>query len=298
MSDIFISYSRKDEQFVHRLVGDLSRDGRKVFFDLNLRPGQHYDKVLSQELEQAKFVLVVLSPDSLVSSGVQAEVQKALQQERDGLTTVVPLLIKQCDPQKLENLIGTKIYANFTVDYDTGFKELAGTLDEPVPKAIDHIGKSRMRLSKGIVAIITACVAAIATLITGYWQFVYKPRHDQVVQYAGRIMDAATQRVISGAKVSVATQGVPEVYYSDSDGVFYLRLPGSTQSAQIRVEATGYNPFDRNVSLSRTGIEDIRLSPMNNGDATGKPTPAPTRVKGESASDNPNRLQTEPYNRP
>jgi len=150
-----------------------------------------------------------------------------------------------------------------------------------------------------------AIIAAVAALIMGYWQFVYKPSRSDtngVVQYSGRVVDSGTQQVVRGAKVSVDTKGLPQVYYSDSDGVFYLKLP-SVDSVRIRVEANGYETFERNVSVSRTGIEDVRLQrlkidvPPNNQNSPS--------VKGNRRSSNKNQqnqidqiLRSEPSNRP
>jgi len=303
MSDIFISYSRKDEQFVSRLVSDLEREGWDVFYDRKLIPSQDFARVLSQEIELAKYFLVVLSPSSLApSSQVRPELKAALQLERKQRTTVVPLLIEPSDPQEINTLIGTKYYANFTAAYQTGFIELSATLAGP--KAKRNGRKRSMRLKEtGIGA---AVIAAIVALITAYWQFVYKPAHSdqsETIQYAGRVMDLNTQKVVSGAKVSVDTQGVPQVYYSDSDGVFYLKLSGSSASARIRVEANGYEAFDRNVSLSRTGIEDVRLTPSDKNTSppnlNSASSPGTKKLPKASKPDQINRiLRSEPSNRP
>ncbi|HXI24549.1 MAG TPA: carboxypeptidase-like regulatory domain-containing protein [Pyrinomonadaceae bacterium] len=148
-----------------------------------------------------------------------------------------------------------------------------------------------------------AIITGIVTLVTAYWQFVYKPAHlDQppaTIQYAGRVTDASSsnQRAIPKAKVSVDTQGVPQLYYSDSEGIFYVQLPSSSQSAHLRVEADGYETYDRIVSLSRTGVEIVPLKPL--------PTPtnqnSPTRPKSgnKHKDDRINRiLSSEPSNRP
>lgn len=268
MNEVFISYSRKDEQFVSRLVADLEREGRAVFYDRKLKPGQDYEKILSQELERAKFVLVILSPDSLSSSEVSREVRTGLRRERDGLTTVVPLLITQCDQKSLTALIGKKIYANFTVTYKDGFEELSSILGKS--KAIRGGGRKRMGLKQtGIGA---AIITGIVGIATAYWQYGRRPEPppDPEIQYLGRVMDSGDGHKIAKAKISVETSaGPPQVYYSDTEGVFYLKLPASIGSAKIWVEADGYESISRTVSLSRTGTEEVHLARI-------KPTPTPT----------------------
>jgi hypothetical protein len=119
------------------------------------------------------------------------------------------------------------------------------------------------------VAIITGVVA----IITAYWQFVYKPAHlqqSQTIQYTGRVMDARTNKPIHNAKVSIEeNQDVPQIHLTDSEGIFHVILHGAIGVARIRVDADGYDSFDRNVSFSRTGIEPINLSST----PTSTPTP-------------------------
>jgi hypothetical protein len=62
--------------------------------------------------------------------------------------------------------------------------------------------------------------------------------------------------------VSIEAQGPPQILYTDSEGVFYVKLNGSAEAVRVRVEAANYENFDRNVSLTRTGIEEIRLTPL------------------------------------
>jgi hypothetical protein len=120
--------------------------------------------------------------------------------------------------------------------------------------------------------IVIALIPVIGTLIGVYWQL-NKPSSAET-QYSGRVIDNNTQQVITGAKVSVYTPGAPQIYYTDSNGVFYLKLVNSINSVLIRVEASNYQVFDSNVSVYRTGIEDVRLIPAKTY-LTPTPTPSP-----------------------
>jgi TIR domain len=268
MSQIFVSYSRKDAQFVTRLVADLEADGWDVFYDRKLVPSEKYDERLPEELARARFIVVVLSPHSLASTNVLKELRAALLLESEQKTTVIPVLMQPCDDNKLRSAIGTRIYADFTTDYQSGFTELGTTLSgsRKTPgrevKNGEAEGKKSMPIKEGIVV---AVIGAIVALVTAYWQFVYKqapPPPPSEAQYAGRVIDSVTQNKIKGAKVSVDTQGAPQIYHSDTEGVFSITFPSTVNSAHIVVEAQGYERFDRNVTLPRTGVEDIRLTPV------------------------------------
>ena len=289
MSDIFISYSRKDRQFVSRLANDLESKGWVVYYDLRLKPSQNFEEVLAKEAQAAKYFLLVLSPASLKSAFVSREAKAALGRERNQATTVVPLLIEPCKPQEILELMGPKYYADFTNDYDAGFKELLSTLGES-GKDIESTkvnGSKRMGLKEGGIG--AAIIAAIVALVTAYWQFVYKPGHipDPPVQYAGRVTDQNTRQAIVSAKISVETEGAPQIYYSDTEGIFYLKLPASVSSARIRVDAAGYQTLYRNVAVPRTGVEDVPLSPSATPTPQNSPSPSASRSTNKNKN---NRL--------
>lgn len=307
MGDIFISYSRHDKAFASRLANDLAREGWDVYYDLKLKPSQNYEVELARKAAAAKYLLVVLSPNSLASKWVHGEVKAALQREREGSTTVVPLLVAESDPERITELVGPKYYADFTNDYDGGFKAILSALDDSAKGSDERVAengsgaKKAMRVKEPAIAV--AIITGIVTLVTAYWQF-GPARKDPpgTIQYAGRVMDARTQKAIHGAKVSVESQGVPQIYYSDSEGIFYLQLPSSSQLARIRIEAGGYDTFDRNVSVSRTGIEDVRLTPSPVSSPTANNPETNTGQKKASKENEQRRideiLKSQPSNTP
>ena len=272
MSDIFISYSRKDEQFVSRLVSDLENAHWDVYYDRKVKAGQDWGIELAKGLQKATYFVVVLSRNSLASGNVQLEVKTALELEKKHQwLTVIPIRIEPCDEEETFKLIGRTQYVDFFEKYRTGFKELSSTLGESRSK-VNGGGRKMPTRKQG--TIIAAVIGGIVTLGVAYMQFVYKPSPPPPdpgpIQYAGRVSDLASQEVIHGAKVSVDTPvAPPQVYYTDSNGVFYLKLPTSAGgAAHIRVEANGYETFDLNVALSRTGIEEVRLTARANKDSS------------------------------
>ena len=73
MSDIFLSYAREDRAVVGKLAEALADEGFSLWWDDNLDPGAHFDKVLEQELAQAACVVVAWSQDSIDSDWVRSE---------------------------------------------------------------------------------------------------------------------------------------------------------------------------------------------------------------------------------
>src|SRR5688572_17236566 len=93
VSDVFVSYSRKDRDFVQRLVGDLQSAGVSVFFDQTIQPGESWVASLSKAIESARYLLVVLSPDYLESQWALEEMKVGLLREADRKATVIPLMV-------------------------------------------------------------------------------------------------------------------------------------------------------------------------------------------------------------
>jgi len=73
MSDVFVSYSRSDRARVAPLVAALEAEGWSVWWDPAITPGQQFDRMIADELERARAVLVVWTADSVESRWVRGE---------------------------------------------------------------------------------------------------------------------------------------------------------------------------------------------------------------------------------
>jgi hypothetical protein len=92
MSQIFISYSRKDIDFVRRLATDLENAGYEVWWDItDLRGGDDWVRVIPEAIESSESFIVVLSPDSSVSEWVRKEYTQALSLRKK----VIPVMLKR-----------------------------------------------------------------------------------------------------------------------------------------------------------------------------------------------------------
>src|SRR5512133_4058489 len=79
-NDIFISYSRRDQEFVARLASDLDAQVAGVWFDQSdIQPGQKWHDEILEGIQECKAFILVLSPDSMASRYVREEVNKALE---------------------------------------------------------------------------------------------------------------------------------------------------------------------------------------------------------------------------
>jgi Tol biopolymer transport system component len=92
MPDIFLSYSREDQEVAGRYAEAFRREGFDVWWDVALNPGETFDKVTEQALRDARVVVVLWSRTSVDSRWVRSE---ATQADRYG--TLVPVTIEPCD---------------------------------------------------------------------------------------------------------------------------------------------------------------------------------------------------------
>ena len=77
--DIFISYSRRDQEFVARLAADLNEQVAGVWFDQSaIRAGQKWHDEILDGIRECKAFVVVLSPDATQSRYVREELDTAL----------------------------------------------------------------------------------------------------------------------------------------------------------------------------------------------------------------------------
>jgi hypothetical protein len=110
MQQIFISYSRKDINFVRKLAGDLEKAGYDVWWDLtDLRGGDDWVRVIPAAIESSAFFLVVLSPHAVASDWVRKEYTQALSLRKK----VIPLMLART---RVPFSLNTINYVDFTGD--------------------------------------------------------------------------------------------------------------------------------------------------------------------------------------
>jgi WD40 repeat protein len=78
IAEVFISYSRKDKEFVQKLVAALVAEEREVWLDeRNIEPTAEWLKEIFDNIEAADNFIFVISPDSVVSTYARREIDHA-----------------------------------------------------------------------------------------------------------------------------------------------------------------------------------------------------------------------------
>ena len=124
MQKIFISYSRKDIDFVRKLAGDLEKAGYDIWWDItDLRGGDDWVRGIPDAIKSSQFVLVVLTPDSTESAWVEKEYMQALSLRKK----VIPIMLV---PVTVPFALNTINFINFAAgEYADNYRKLLEAMD-------------------------------------------------------------------------------------------------------------------------------------------------------------------------
>lgn len=94
MTQVFISYSRRDLAFVEQLAADLQAAGLDVWYDISrLEGGDSWPEKIQLAIDASDVFIIMVSPDSIVSRWVRKEFLYASNKKMK----IVPLLFKNCE---------------------------------------------------------------------------------------------------------------------------------------------------------------------------------------------------------
>ncbi|MCU0499369.1 MAG: TIR domain-containing protein [Anaerolineae bacterium] len=144
MTDIFISYSRKDKEFMRRLHQALCDQGRDVWADFEDIPlTADWWQEIAQGIEETNNFAFVISPDSIRSEVCQREVAHAVAHHK----RVVPILYREIteaeDKARVPNVINAHNWLFFREGDD--FNTALAALNKAIDTDLDHV-KAHTRL--------------------------------------------------------------------------------------------------------------------------------------------------------
>ena len=110
----FISHSTLDDAFVQKLANDLERHGIKTWVDeAEIRPGDDFISTIEEGLRKATHVIIVLSPQSIISSWVREETHAAQLRAIHGEARLIPLLLGDLNTADIPLLLQSRLYVDF-----------------------------------------------------------------------------------------------------------------------------------------------------------------------------------------
>jgi len=133
VSNIFLSYSRKDKGIVERLENRLEAAGHSVWVDIeDIRGGDQWRRAIAEAIRQADTFLLLLSSNAVKSDNVCKELNLA----EETKTRVIPVAISSVaiPPEMQYQLAGVQ-RIDLATDFEAGLKQLLEALggsDVPV----------------------------------------------------------------------------------------------------------------------------------------------------------------------
>jgi TolB-like protein/Flp pilus assembly protein TadD len=93
MPDIFISYARSSSLDAEKISGALRAKGYAVWHDKEIPPHRSYAEVIAEQLEAARAVVVIWSPDAIQSQWVCSEANRARESGK-----LIQVIVDACVP--------------------------------------------------------------------------------------------------------------------------------------------------------------------------------------------------------
>ena len=254
MTDIFISYSRKDVQFARQLNASLETRGADVWFDqADIHAGVKWSTAIQQGLRASNAMILIISPDSMVSTNVEDEWQYFLDKKKP----IIPVLLSPADIHFQLNRIQ---YIDFAAQtYEAAFEQLiaelalkgvaltpslskAATPRPPTPGDAlpEDMGSTdlRSRLLQIVVAVVIVIAAVLLRQI--YVASVPDPRiATQTAADQTAVAERSTPSVaVTEAAPSVTAEATPEITPTDRHTLIAALNITST------FEGFGYNSYN------------------------------------------------------
>src|SRR5882724_334823 len=126
--EVFISYSRKDKEFVRRLDEELKRRGREAWVDWEgIPPGDTWEKTIYGAIEASNTFIFVLTPDSIASEICGKEIAHAAANNK----RLVPIVHRDVVADRVPTSLGELnwIFFRDNDDFEEATDKLISALD-------------------------------------------------------------------------------------------------------------------------------------------------------------------------
>jgi hypothetical protein len=143
--EVFISYSRKDKEFVRRLDEELKRRDREAWVDWEgIPPGDTWEKTIYGAIEATHTFIFVLTPDSIASEVCGREIAHAAANNK----RLVPIVYRDVVAEKVPKSLGELNWILFRDGDD--FNEATGKLISALDTDLDWVRAHTRLLTRAI----------------------------------------------------------------------------------------------------------------------------------------------------
>ena len=137
MADVFVSYSRRDSEFVRRLANSITECGKEIWVDTEgIADGEVFPEAIKRAIEQSDAFLFVITPSSVASAYCENEVEYARELQK----RIVPVLRDPVSDAELPAEIRDRNWIPFTEsdEFDASLGRLVAALDTDLEAAKAH----------------------------------------------------------------------------------------------------------------------------------------------------------------
>jgi WD40 repeat protein len=210
MADLFVSYSRRDADFVRRLATDLKARGKEAWIDMEgIRDGERFPEALLRAIESSDAFVFVISPDSVESEFCEQEVQHASSLNK----RIVPLALREVAAERIPDEVRFRNW--IPVGEDTGVDRVITAIDSDLAWEKQHTRLTVKALEwetsecDGSFLLRGADLAAAERwLAEGAGKDPGPTELEQDYVFAGRAAAVRRQRTLVGASLGVAAVAV------------------------------------------------------------------------------------------
>src|SRR5438034_6936001 len=143
--EVFISYSRKDKEFVRRLDEELKRRDREAWVDWEgIPPGDTWEKTIYGAIEATHTLIFVLTPDSIASQVCGKEIAHAAANNK----RLVPIVHRDVAADKVPKALGELNWIFFRASDD--FQEATDTLIRALDTDLNWVRAHTRLLTRAI----------------------------------------------------------------------------------------------------------------------------------------------------
>jgi hypothetical protein len=252
---VFISYARRDNEFVDKLAADLQKAGIRVWRDTDqIHPGQQWERAIGDALTDAVVLLYISSRQSRGSAWIERERLAFFSTGR----LIIPVIIDDAGEEALPDELRIFQWIDFRQSYDAALKNLLAVFPKSVKS--DSVITIPEKQSKGYVFISYAegdfdFVERLRDFLSehnyGYWDYSESDRnyHTQFVRELESIINdaVATLSVLSEAwKDSKWT--IREYFYAEEIGIPVFLLKAKEMKPSLAIAGSPYIDFVSNIN--------------------------------------------------
>jgi WD40 repeat protein len=254
VADVFVSYSRRDGEFVRRLVEALQAHGKDVWVDTEgIRDAEVFPAALRSAVESSDGFVFVISPDSVASNFCEQEVDHAIELNK----RIVPLLLEKVPDEQVPPEVRVRNWIPVDdVRFDQGVERLVQALDTDLEwtkehtswllKALEWEGRRRERsfLLRGTeLADAERWLAGAAGKEPEPTQL-----HTEYV-LASRMAATRRQRIVVGTSLAVAVVAVALLVFALISRQSAVNANSTSKSRALAAESQNQQTVDPELSI-------------------------------------------------